>query len=525
MPARRRLRLRKPVVLKLVVSLILLTAGASLWQGMRDYHLSKRRLEQLKNENGVQLVRQLTIFIPPFWLKDSGAENASAAANNATSTLGREEVEAKLRELKASDSAEAILDIVIFSAEKETTFYASLSGKSSFVWSEGQTLQVPFAEKAGVTIVEGKQGGTPVRSFTAAITRPESTKPLGKVVVYLSAADLQKAKDSHRNEVVRNVIICIVLAAVFSAVLGTILSRPLRTLAHDMRAVSTGDLERRSSVSSADEVGDLARTFNRMVSSLEEVQERRATQKAIEKELGIARRIQKGLLPHQIPTFSAWDVAARWIPAKEVGGDYYDFIPLQGGAFGAVVADVSGKGVPAALVMSMTRCLLRLATRAGLGPSGTIGLVEDVLSPDLQEGMFISLVYLQFSDGERSIRLVRAGHNPPLIIRNRENTIEQCTVPGVAIGLRTGFGHQAQRETELDFAPGDALVLYSDGIVEAMNAQKEEFGEKRFSALLKQGKELPAAELTEAVIRHIAKWRGAASQSDDITLVVFKRKS
>lgn len=525
-PARRSspLRLRKPLILKLIVVLMGLTVAAGWWQGYRDYHLTSSRMDKLKNEDGVKFVCYLSLFIPPFWLTTT-ADGQTVKADRASIKSNKEAIEAKLKKLTSHEAGRNVLDIVVFS-ETETdknTFYASLSQAGSFSWTqEKDALSVPFAEEAGVVIHQGRQNDIPVRSFTAPILKDGN--PVGRVVVYLSAKDLESARLSLRREIVRNVVLFLLMAGGISVLLGLFLTRPIRQLATDMRAVSNGDLDRRSTVHSADEVGDLAHTFNRMVASLKEVQERRATQKAMEKELGIARRIQKGLLPATLPQIPRWDVAAYWTPAKEVGGDYYDFIPLGDGAWGTAVGDVSGKGIPASLIMSMVRCLLRLATRAGLGPAGTLGLVNDVITPDLKDGMFISMVFLHFTEDRGAVRLVRAGHNPPIVLPGGDASPKLCEIPGVALGLRSGFGHQGYAETELPLNPGDALILYSDGIVEAMNEQGEEFEMKRFLKTLAAVKHQSARDIIKASMVQLTHWRGKAAQSDDITLVVLKRK-
>ncbi len=519
----RTLRLRKPFALKLVVVLVALTVGASLWQGSRDYRLSRRRLDEIKNRAGVRLVRQLALFIPPFWLTTT-ADGTVVEASPREIEAERLAVEATLKELTRGKAGGEILDVVIFSAKKKGTFYASLSAASGFSWRQGKELYVPFADEAGVTVVQGEQEGRAVRSFTSPMTLNGTV--VATCAVYLSAEDLRAAENLLWREVIRNVIGGLVVATGVSILLGALLTRPMRMLAHDMRAVSsTGDLDRRSVVRSADEVGDLARTFNHMVESLKEMQERRAVQKALEKELGIARRIQKSLLPEKLPQLRTWEVAARWTPAKEVGGDYYDFIDLGNDTWGVAVADVSGKGIPASLIMSMTRCLLRLATRAGQGPSGTTSLVDEVLAPDLKAGMFVSMVYLHVTEASGQVRLVRAGHNPPILFHVREQRPELCQTPGVALGLRAGFGHQAMPEAAVRCAPGDYLILYSDGIVEAMNTAKKEYGTARLVKAVAAASSLPAEEMAAHIMTDLNAWRGKASQSDDITLVVLKRKT
>jgi len=518
----RRFRLRKPFALKLVGVLVILTVGACLWQGMRDYTALSRRLDDLTNRNGVRFVRQLALFIPTFWIK-TDEKGDLVEVDQAGLDAGRRMVEARLREHARTEAGREILDIVILSTRKKNTFYASLSGKASFSWKELRVLDVPYAKDSGVTVVEGEQSGRPVRSFSAPIVR--NARTVGRVVVYLSAEELKAARERLWRGVLGNMLLGALLAIIASLLLGQLLARPIKQLAADMRAVSTGDLDRRSSVSTADEVGDLARTFNHMVASLKEMQERKAAQRAMEKELGIARRIQKGLLPEKLPRLHTWAIAARWVPAKVVGGDYYDVIELGDGAWGLAVADVSGKGVPAALIMSMTRCLLRLATRAGGGPSGTLALVDEVLTPDLKGGMFVSMVYLRFEEGSGDVRVVRAGHNPPLLLRGREGRVEACQVQGVALGLRAGFGRQSLPERVLHLEPGDTLVLYSDGIVEAMNEERREYGVDRLAKIVSASRSLQVEQLADRVMADVAAHRGKAPQSDDITLVVLRRQT
>ncbi|HAK93685.1 MAG TPA: hypothetical protein DCM87_01425 [Planctomycetes bacterium] len=510
--APRRAAVRLPIALKLVVALVALTVGASLWQGLRDFAISRQRLDAAKNQSGALFVRHLAASIPPYWRTEGAGDQDRARA----------EVHDRLKELVASPVGADILDIVIFAPEDQRRFYMSLTGQGSFTWTQGRRLDSPAAGGAGVTIHEGVKGSIPVRSFTSDMVRQGVL--VGRIVMYLSAADIQSAERTLWGEVVRSVIAGIAVAAGMSILLGMLLTRPIRALARDMRAVGTGNLDCRSTVRSGDEVGDLARTFNHMVASLKDMQERRAAQKAMEKELGIARTIQKGLMPERPPALRTWDVAAQWIPAREVGGDYYDFLDLGEGAWGLTVADVSGKGIPAAIIMSMTRCLLRLAVQAGQGPSGTIGLVEEVITPDLKDGMFVSMVYLHFAEDRGEVRLVRAGHNSPIIVRARTRAAELCNVPGVALGLRAGFGRTAAPEAALALERGDCLVLYSDGITEAMNAREEEYGQARFTADLVQALDRPAADIAAHIVSRVAAWRGEAPQSDDITLLVVKRR-
>ena len=179
--------------------------------------------------------------------------------------------------------------------------------------------------------------------------------------------------------------------------------------------MSLGDLQHQSRVSSGDELGNLARTFNQMTRNLHTAQAAKLSQKALEHELSLATNIQSGLLPSELPEIPGLDLAAFYCSAKEVGGDYYDLLQVDEDTVGMVVADVSGKGVPGSLVMTMTRSMLHMAARDNQSPQQTIIEVNNCLAPDMNPGMFVTMAYLVLDTRTREIRLVRAGHNAPLL--------------------------------------------------------------------------------------------------------------
>ena len=292
----------------------------------------------------------------------------------------------------------------------------------------------------------------------------------------------------------------------------------------DLRQVSLGDLQHQSRVTSGDELGNLARAFNQMTRSLHTAQAAKLSQKALEHELSLATNIQSGLLPSELPEIPGLDLAAFYLSAKEVGGDYYDFLQVDDHTIGMVVADVSGKGVPGSLVMTMTRSMLHIAARDNQSPQQTIIEVNNCLAPDMNPGMFVTMAYLVLDTRTREIRLVRAGHNAPLLYSARHGQVIDLHPKGIAIGLdREGALFSSQLETQkFTLQPGDILVLYTDGIVEGKDPSGNDFGDDRLHQLITETRELSAQEILNTILQDLQAHQKSAEQSDDITLLVLK---
>src|SRR5437764_5643020 len=239
----------------------------------------------------------------------------------------------------------------------------------------------------------------------------------------------------------------------------------------------------------------------------------------IEQEMRVARLIQQTLLPKELPALQGWQLAAHYQPARQVGGDFYDFIPLAGGRLGLVVGDVTDKGVPAALVMATTRTLLR-ATAQRLDPPGQVlEHVNTVLAPDIPPNMFVTCLYAILEPASGHLRYANAGHDLPY--QRRGDTVVELRATGMPLGLLPGMRYE---EREATLAPGDSVLFYSDGLVEAHNPQREMFSFPRLRALLAE----PAIErgkpLIDFLLTELARFTGRGwEQEDDITLVTLQR--
>ncbi len=243
----------------------------------------------------------------------------------------------------------------------------------------------------------------------------------------------------------------------------------------------------------------------------------------IEKELDLAKEIQRSFLPLVLPQRKTLSIAATMSPAKHVAGDLYQFIDFSQDRLGIVVGDVSGKGVPAALFMAKVISELKFQTRDNISPSSTLFNLNSSLCLDSKTGLFVTLSYAIIDERERKILLSDGGHLPVLLKKGGSGEIILLKVSG---GMPLGVMEEVEfSQREFQLSSGDVLVFYSDGITEAKNIKREEFGEKRLIETLKKcGAEEKSSEILENIEKEIKKFTGKASQHDDITIVVIKIK-
>src|SRR3954447_11020252 len=242
-----------------------------------------------------------------------------------------------------------------------------------------------------------------------------------------------------------------------------------------------------------------------------------AMRQRFEQELEVAKLIQQNFLPKELPELSGWQVAAYYRPAREVGGDFYDVIPLPEGKVGFVVGDVTDKGVPAALVMAATRSVLRASAQRLVNPGETLERVNEHLCPDMPEKMFVTCLYGVLDPATGHLRFANAGHDLPYV-KTADGVVE-LRARGMPLGLMPGMPYE---EKEAALQPGDSVLLHSDGVVEAHDPERDMFGFPRL-------KETVAAvaggqQLIDRVLRDLGDFTGPdAEQEDDITMVTLER--
>ena len=301
------------------------------------------------------------------------------------------------------------------------------------------------------------------------------------------------------------------------------LTAPLTALGQDVQAISSGDLDHRAEIRSNDEIGDLAVSFNNMAASLKQHIENltavTAEKERIGAELDVATHIQKSMLPCIFPAFperKEFDVYATMTPAKEVGGDFYDFFMVDDTHLAVVMADVSGKGVPAALFMVIGKTLIKDHTQPGKSLGEVFTDVNNMLCDSNSEGLFITAFegVLDLVTGE--FRYVNAGHEPPYLCKQGEGFEAYKIRAGFVLA---GMGDLRYREGSLQLSPGDRIFLYTDGVTEATDGANQLYGSERLHRVLNANLDAGPETLLPAVKADVDQFVGDAPQFDDITML------
>lgn len=258
----------------------------------------------------------------------------------------------------------------------------------------------------------------------------------------------------------------------------------------------------------------------------EDVTERKRAQEALLEnarmacDMGLARQIQRSLLPAAPPVAAGVRCAGRWVPAAHVGGDYYDFFPRDDGSLDTVIADVSGHSVGAALIMTEARSVIRTQARSGGSPSVIVGSLNEILYDDLTRAeLFITMFYASYRPASRVLTYASAGHNPPLLYRSAEGRCRELDAEGLILGVRPTVAFE-EREVRLE--AGDTLFLYTDGITESDNGSGELFGVQRLCAFLAEHHGDEPEAIIDAVLAELAAFTGGRPPADDICMVAVK---
>ena len=292
------------------------------------------------------------------------------------------------------------------------------------------------------------------------------------------------------------------------------------------RSVASGNLDTVIDIPNEDEFGDLAASFNEMTSAVKKGREIALANDRLVQELATARAIQVRLLPSTEPVVTGFEVVGASIPSREIGGDYFDFLAQGDDKIGIAIGDVSGKGMPAALLMSNLQASLHGQVLHPGSVSGVVERVNDLLVKSTDPHMFATFFYGLLDAGQASFTCTNAGHNPPILLR-ADGTIEELTTGGLLLGM---MGEQVYKQDTVTLAPGEIIVLYTDGITEAVGPAADEddydamFGEEALFEVLRRNRHLPAAGIKDAILGAVSTHTSGVAQSDDITLVVIRRQ-
>ncbi|MCX6348438.1 MAG: SpoIIE family protein phosphatase [Candidatus Aureabacteria bacterium] len=353
----------------------------------------------------------------------------------------------------------------------------------------------------------------------------------GKVVyileLYRPTEEMNRVNRDVRERMVKavggTVLGVLLLAGLFS----WLITRPIKKLISGTEVIRKGNFDHRMGITSRDEVGDLARAFDRMAADLktytEEIARSTAEKERIGSELRLAREMQQGILPHLFPPAvppATVEIVGRMEPAREIGGDFYDFFLIDPEHLGVVIADVSGKGLPAGLFMMVTRALIRNNALANTDPAETLTRVNRLLSVDNPSATFVTVFYFVCDLVSGEIAYCNAGHNPPLLLRGgKAQWLKTGGSAQIAVGVSETAKYRAER---LRLNPGETLLLYTDGVTDAINPSREMFGEKRFLALAEGSAPGEPALLQKRIFSALTAFRGNVEQFDDITVLLFR---
>jgi sigma-B regulation protein RsbU (phosphoserine phosphatase) len=239
----------------------------------------------------------------------------------------------------------------------------------------------------------------------------------------------------------------------------------------------------------------------------------------MERELQMAYRVQSSLIPAEIPELPGWEFAASWQPAREVAGDFYDFLPCLDGKLGLVIADVTDKGMPAALFMALTRSIVRSSLDRALLPTEGITRANRLICADSAINMPVSLFYCRIAPQGDKLVYVNAGHNPPIHYQAETDEFVELTRTGMFLGFESEATYEQRTQPVF---PGDFIVLYTDGVTDANNAAEEKFDMERFQKIIQDNRSASASEILAAIEKGVQNFIGITAPFDDITLLIAR---
>ncbi len=434
-----------------------------------------------------------------------------------------EELGFHIDQVLASDTDDATAENVFIrqpaSSEGESENATSASSAPlTFPWwtlLPTRSLDDPHAEESELAFV---QFGFPLSSFyssiaSGALQLGPNGSDLGAVLLTAMA-------------LLAGLFLVIEVSAIFvGLVLARSITGSVHALSQGTEHVRQGDFSYRVQVRSRDQLGELAESFNLMTTSIQDLLRQSSEKERMEEELRVARTIQMSLLPKDRVDVPGLSIAPFCLPANEVGGDYYDFIPLNDGRFALLIADVSGKGTSAALYMAELKGLVLSLSQIYHSPRKLLVEANKILAATLDRRSFITMAYAVIDMNERHMTYARAGHNPIFHVSANGAEPKTNALAPDGLGLALDRGTQFERilrEDLVSLRAGDVFLFFTDGVSEAMNTSSELFGEERIRLILEENADLQMEELREKLVDEVFDFAGGAVQHDDMTMVLLK---
>ncbi len=352
---------------------------------------------------------------------------------------------------------------------------------------------------------------------------------LGAVHLTYSSAPVMERLSESRENIIKVIGLLILFGILGIYLLSNHFVKPIVNITRRVRRFSSGDLESELPLEGADEFFEISNALNEMMTRIRRDREAEIEREKMAKELEVAKQIQQMLLPRNLPRRPGIEVDAFYRAASIIGGDLYDVFEIDEKRCCVIVADVSGKGVPASLVMSMLRTVIKIYSRGAVSARLTLISVDDYLTGNMPKGMFITVLMGIFDSESRTFNFVSAGHNPLLLFKAGTRKVVKLNPSGMPLGvpatLDQGFGDSLE-EMELVLDEGDLFFIYTDGITEAVNRDGEQYGVERLTDFLqerlKNREPIGIKDISQEIINELDGFAGFAHQRDDVTFVVAR---
>jgi serine phosphatase RsbU (regulator of sigma subunit)/anti-sigma regulatory factor (Ser/Thr protein kinase) len=350
---------------------------------------------------------------------------------------------------------------------------------------------------------------------------------MGEVHIILDKKGIDRIMSAKSINLILAIMLIFGIAAFGIYLLLGMITKPLDRLKNGAIAIGEGRLDHRIELEGEDEFSQIARAFNDMANKFKGAQASLVEQEKMQKEIAVAKEIQQTLLPKIVPDTEGFDIASLYRSAKEVGGDYYDIIKVAPHMTGVIVADVSGKGVPGSLVMTITRTVARLVALKNRSAKSVLSKVNAFVKEDMKKGMFVTAFYLVLNSVNRRINFASAGHDPLILYRAKEDKCYYIKPKGFPLGISLPDDELFKKimvEENLKLQKDDLIVIYTDGVTEAMNGRREQWGEKRFVEFIKSNGKMTPHDFIDKLSLELKDFTQEYPQNDDITIVVIKEK-
>jgi sigma-B regulation protein RsbU (phosphoserine phosphatase) len=404
-------------------------------------------------------------------------------------------------------------------------FHPSLRGTVSSGYYDWEDADGTIREKFMYMVpVEGTVYMVAATSYIDEFSQPAIVTK-NEILAATAQATIQIDRQISNTQFTFRIIFAVLLLVItgLSFWLSRLITNPIKKLKMSSEIIGGGNLDYSVDVKTGDELEDLANSFNKMALDLkthiEDLRRTTAENERVQKELDLARGIQRSFLPESPPIVPGFDLAALNTPALEVGGDFFDFIPVSLDQWGLVIADVSGKGFPAALFMALSRTMLRANALGNPTVLQTICRANNMIAQEGRANMFVTLFYGVLDPKSKTLTYVNAGHNPPFVTDREGGDIVILAAKGIALGIMSDMEFE---EKEVTLREGDILLLYTDGVTEAVNRKGEMFGQHRLAKLVEDNQKRSAQEIIQIIEQTVLEYAEGLPQFDDLTLMAVK---